>query len=150
MAGFIDRITYISPSNFEYIKELENQKVLGIDSSLQRKDIFFLAMALGLESPKDLPKQHDFIRNSYFKEEGEALLRAVNIGTAESENEIDEKTNLNNGIKYCEKCAEGGFAKLRELVAESTYSGDFSEDVLEKKLLVQLKFKFKQYFKDNL
>ena len=102
---------------------------------LETKDIFLLAVALGMNSPTDIKGKRDgFTRTSYIKARDKSLLASLLLGKAENQDEIDKLANDDLSYEEAEKCAESGFAVLKEMIE----SASFDEELLEKRIIAQL------------
>ena len=128
-----DRV-FINRNNREIINEWVDQKVLGINM-LDAKDIFLLAVALGLNAPTEIqgPKE-GYVRMQYFKTFDKSLIAATLLGKMGNENQIDQYANLEVNCDEAEKCAETGFVKLKQLINES----EGNSELLEKRIIKQL------------
>ena len=134
-----DRL-YINVQYRDQIEIWKEKKILGIDM-LETKDIFLLAVALGINAPTDIKGKRDgFTRTSYIKARDKALLASLLLGKAENQEEIDKLANDDLSYDEAEKCAEAGFEILKEMIE----SASFDEELLEKRILAQLNLLYEQ------
>lgn len=122
-------ILNISKKHREFIDKCKKNNILF--NTLENKDIFFIAVAMGMDSPQELDKKEDFIRSEYIYSSDKALLISLLIGNNETIDEI----NMEKCYLEAEKCAEAGFKKLSELVENSNWD----KHIIEKELLAQEK-----------
>lgn len=134
-----DRL-YINVRYRDQIEIWKEKKILGIDM-LETKDIFLLAVALGINAPTDIKGKRDgFTRTSYIKARDKALIASLLLGKAEDQEEIDKLANDDLSYDEAEKCAEAGFEILKEMIE----SASFDEELLEKRILAQLNLLYEQ------
>lgn len=124
---------YIADENRDYINTHGN--ILDFEAT-QRKEIFFLTMALGMDEPKKLPtKKTGWILNKTFDTRDQALIQALRLGAADvNEENINNFTNFEKCIDYAEQCSEAGFEKLRQMVADA----DGDNTTLQDRLMNEL------------
>ncbi len=141
-----DRLN-ISKENNNFVEELKEKGILDIDSSYSNKDIFLLAAALGIDSPKNLEGgKFGFVRLEYIHSYEKALISAITLGDKKNQNEIDKFSDSEIEYANSERCAQSGFETLKEIVKES--QGD--EDLLCDKLMSKLDFLYQKNIKSNL
>ena len=125
-----DRL-YINVLYRDQIDVWKEKKVLGIDM-LENKDIFLLAVALGMGSPVEIQGKRDgFIRTSYIKSRDKSLLASLLLGKLESQEDIDRFANDDLAYEEAERCAESGFAILKNMID----SAACDEELIEKRVL---------------
>jgi hypothetical protein len=135
-----DRL-YINVLYRDQIDVWKEKKVLGIEM-LENKDIFLLAVALGMGSAAEIQGKRDgFIRTSYIKSRDKSLLASLLLGKLESQEDIDKYANDDLAYEEAEKCAEAGFAILKDMIE----SASFDEELIEKRVLAQLNLLYEQY-----
>ena len=128
-----DRV-FINKSYRDYINEWNDQKTLGINM-LEAKEVFLLAVALGLNSPSDIQgTKEGYVRLQYFKTFDKALIASTLLGKRENASQVDKYANLDTNYDEAEKCAETGFLKLKALIDES----EGNQELLEKRIMKQL------------
>lgn len=132
-----DRI-YINNDYKAKIDALKQKGILGIDNTVDNKEIFELAVALGCANPKTGQFQYGYVRNDYLKAKDKAILSSLLLGEATTDVEINNNANLEKCILYCQKCAESGFEKLFEYVDEA----NDDNSILEKRWFALLDYLF--------
>lgn len=128
-----DRL-YINTLYRDQIEIWKEKKILGIDL-LETKDVFLLAVALGMNAPADIKGKRDgFTRTSYIKSRDKSLMASLLLGKTENQEHIDKYANDDLTYEEAERCAEAGFAILKEMIETAGYD----EELLEKRILSQL------------
>lgn len=128
-----DRL-YINIAYRDEIERWKSKQILGIEL-LDTKDIFMLAMALGMNNPQDIQGKKDgFTRTSYIKSRDKAIMSVLLLGKDGNKDNIDSLTEDDAIFDEAERCAELGFAILKEMIDSA--NGD--EELLEKRLLSKL------------
>ena len=128
------------------IKFCIENKLLGIHM-LDTKDIFLLAVALGLNDPKEIQGKKDgYVRASYIKTYDKALLSSILLGIEENKDNVDTYANMDINFDEAERCAETGFMKLKEMIDSA--NGD--AELFEKRILSELKFLYQKNVATNL
>ena len=130
-----DRI-YINNDHRAFIDDLKKKNVLGLDNTVDNKDIFELAVALGCLTPKSGSFQYGYVRNTYLKAQDKAILSSLLLGEASTDIDVNNNANLERCIEYCQKCAESGFEKLSKDVIDANYDNE----TLENRWLAQLDY----------
>ena len=130
-----DRIYY--PRKFkQFNQSLTNHeiKTLGLDN-LSKLDLFKLAVAYGLDNPKDFDgaKEGLFLLKDIKSTYDQSLFNTVKLGIANNNDEIDEYCNLELNYDEAERCANSGFEKLKDLVELNQ-----DEELLIKKMIREL------------
>ncbi len=140
-----DRI-YINASLRDgLLKECHKKKILGLDI-MNNKDIFLLAVALGLNSPEDIQgKKDNYFLLKDIKAYDLAFFGAILLGKPENKDKIDQFANANVNYDEAERCAEAGFKKLKELID----SADGDNELLEKRVLKELQFLYQKNVASN-
>lgn len=114
---------------------------------LDTKDIFLLAVALGLNDPKEIQGKKDgYVRASYIKTYDKALLSSILLGIEENKDNVDTYANMDINFDEAERCAETGFMKLKEMIDSA--NGD--AELFEKRILSELKFLYQKNVATNL
>ena len=93
------------------IEEMKNNDVLGFDIA-EGKDIFLIAVALGINSPSPLKNKVGLFLNTALKTADRALLASVYLGTAKNDANIDFYADWEKSIDLCEESAESGYQIL--------------------------------------
>ena len=128
------------------LKNCIDNEVLGIHM-LEAKDIFLLAVALGLDDPKEIQGKKDgYFRTSYIKTYDKALLSSILLGVEENKENVDTYANLDVNYDEAERCAETGFMRLKETIDSA--NGD--SELLEKRILSQLNFLYQKNVASNI
>lgn len=130
-----DRIYY--PRKYKQFNQaLTNHeiKTLGLDN-LSKLDLFKLAVAYGLDDPKDFEgaKEGLFLLKDIKSTYDQSLFNTVKLGIAEDNDEIDEYCDLELNYDEAERCASSGFEKLKNLVESNQ-----DEELLIKKMIREL------------
>lgn len=128
-----DRL-FINVAYRDEIDKWKNKKILGIDL-LDTKDIFLLAVSLGYNNPSEIKGKRDgFTRTSYIKIRDKAMMASIALGKKENQSSVDSYANDDASFDEAERCAEAGFAILKEMIDSA--NGD--EELLEKRLLSRM------------
>lgn len=112
-----DRI-YTSTQYKTVIDELKEQDVLGLNIA-EGKDIFMLAVALGLENPTQLKNRVGLFLNTALKTADRALIASVLLGTATDDSQLDQMADFDASADLCEQCAEAGYQILQKKYNEA-------------------------------
>jgi len=112
-----DRI-YTSTQYKTVIDELKENDVLGLNIA-EGKDIFMLAVALGLDSPTQLKNRVGLFLNTALKTADRALIASVLLGTATDDTQLDQFANFDASADLCEQCAETGYQMLQKKYNEA-------------------------------
>lgn len=112
-----DRI-YTSTQYKTVIDELKENDVLGLNIA-EGKDIFMLAVALGLDSPTQLKNRVGLFLNTALKTADRALIASVLLGTATDDTQLDQFANFDASADLCEQCAETGYQILQKKYNEA-------------------------------
>lgn len=105
-----DRI-YTSSQYKTVIDELKENDVLGLNIA-EGKDVFMLAVALGLENPTQLKNRVGLFLNTALKTADRALVASVLLGTATEDSQLDDMADFDASADLCEQCAETGYQIL--------------------------------------
>lgn len=112
-----DRI-YTSTQYKTVVDELKEQDVLGLNIA-EGKDIFMLAVALGLENPAQLKNRVGLFLNTALKTADRALIASVLLGTATDDSQLDQMADFDASADLCEQCAEAGYQILQKKFNEA-------------------------------
>ena len=128
------------------LKDWDEENTLGIHM-MGKKDIFLLAVAMGLDTPEDMQGKKD----GYFllkdvKTYDKALFASILLGMPENQDNIDKCANADMNYDASERCAESGFKKLKEFIDAA--GGD--RELLEKRAFSQLKLLYQKNVATNL
>ena len=109
---------YIGAGKKDFINKISLKSIMGLNCT-ENKDIFLLAMALGMDEPKEIEgKRFEFVRYEYIKPWDRAMLSALLLGTMVEGDEVDAYIDFEKSVDLAEKCAENGFDVLEKLVME--------------------------------
>ena len=125
--------------------ELKKKDVLGLNLA-EGKDIFMLAVALGLNSPAQLKSKEGLFLNTALKTADRALMASVLLGTVTDEAQLDEYANLELSADLCEQCAEAGYQVLQRLYNDA----DCNADLLERRLLRDMELLYMRYIEADI
>ncbi len=127
-----DRV-YINSGYRSDIEEMKDTDLLGF-KLVENKESFMLAVALGLDSPEPVKNRDGWFLMKNLKTTDKALLAAVLLGTAESDDDVDCFSDLEKSLDLCEQCAEKGYEELRQRVLDS----QMDRELLERRMLKEL------------
>lgn len=118
-----DRI-YINLKHREFLNEMDQNNTLGFHL-VNKKEIFLLAVALGLNEPKEINGKKD----GYFllkdvKSSDRAYFASITLGNIKDEKDVDKYANDEINYEEAEKCAERGFEILKQKIDESAGNED--------------------------
>lgn len=135
----------ISEKYRSFLDILKEKNALGFEL-LDNKDVFLLAVSLGLNNPTNPQKKFGFIRKTYIKTSEKALFGSVLLGTAITDDEVNQSADFEKSIELCEKCAEAGFKKLKEKYDNA----DCDIDLLERRMLKDLDLLYTQNIENDI
>lgn len=139
-----DRI-FINLAMRDSIKEWDEKNTLGMHF-LEAKDVFLLAVALGLNNPEDIKGKKDgYFLLKNVKTYDKALFASILLGKPENSDEVDKYANADVNYNESERCAESGFKKLKEFIDRA--NGD--QELLEKHALTELKLLYERNVGSN-
>ena len=114
---------------------------------LETKDIFLLAVALGLDKPEEMSGKKDgYFLLKNVKTYDKALFSSILLGMPEHKDETDKYANADINYDEAERCAEAGFKEIKKLIDDA--SGD--KELLEKRAFFQLNFLYQKNVATNL
>ena len=139
-------IIYINEQYRSFIDELKANDVLGF-KLLDNKESFMLAVALGINQPTECKKKRfGWTRKSYIKTADKAMWASVLLGTATTDEEINQYADLDKSIELCEQCAETGFDILKQQYEKA--EGD--AEVFERRMLKALDLLYTQNVENDI
>ena len=139
-------IIYINEKYRSFIDELKAKDVLGFKLR-DNKESFMLAVALGVNQPTECKKKRfGWTRKSYIKSADKAMWASVLLGTATTDEEINQYADLDKSIELCEQCAETGFEILKQQYDKA--EGD--AELFERRMMKALDFLYTQVVEDNI
>lgn len=115
------------------IDELKKKDVLGL-GIVEGKDIFMLAVALGLQDPQPLKNRQGLFLKTALKTADKALMAGVLLGTVADDSQIDDNADLDKSMDICEQCAETGY----QLLVKKYNDANCDTDLLERRMLKEL------------
>ena len=122
------------------LRECDEKNVLGMHM-METKDIFLLAVALGLNAPEEMRGKKDgYFLLKNVKAYDLALFASILLGMPENKDNIDRYANAEINYDEAERCAEAGFKKLRDFID----SADGDKELLEKRALSELRFLYQK------
>lgn len=133
-----DRI-FTSKQYKNVIDDLKKNDVLGL-KIVENKDIFMLAVALGLHSPTPLKTREGLFLNTALKTADKALMASVLLGTVTDDSKIDEYADQDMSSDFCEQCAESGYQFLQKKYNDV----DCDSELLERRMLKELELLYTQ------
>lgn len=139
-----DRV-YINSNYRSLIEEMKNSDLLGF-GLVETKEIFMLAVALGLDDPEEVKHKDGYFLTKYLKTADRAMVAAVLLGTAINDDEIDTFADLDQSLDLCEKCAESGFRELKKKINEARSD----RELLERRFMKELDLWYMQYIESAL
>ena len=139
-------IIYINEKYRSFIDELKANDVLGF-KLLDNKESFMLAVALGVNQPTECKKKRfGWTRKSYIKSADKAMWASVLLGTATTDEEINQYADLDKSIELCEQCAETGFEILKQQYDKA--EGD--AELFERRMLKALDLLYTQMVENDI
>lgn len=139
-------IIYINEKYRSFIDELKTNDVLGF-KLLDNKESFMLAVALGVNQPTECKKKRfGWTRKSYIKSADKAMWASVLLGTATTDEEINQYADLDKSIELCEQCAETGFEILKQQYDKA--EGD--AELFERRMMKALDLLYTQMVENDI
>ncbi len=139
-------IIYINEKYRSFIDELKTNDVLGF-KLLDNKESFILAVALGVNQPTECKKKRfGWTRKSYIKSADKAMWASVLLGTATTDEEINQYADLDKSIELCEQCAETGFEILKQQYDKA--EGD--AELFERRMMKALDLLYTQMVENDI
>ena len=141
-----DRIYINGALRDGWLKEWDEKNYFGMHM-LETKDIFLLAVALGLDKPEEMSGKKDgYFLLKNVKTYDKALFSSILLGMPEHKDETDKYANADINYDEAERCAEAGFKEIKKLIDDA--SGD--KELLEKRAFFQLNFLYQKNVATNL
>ena len=131
-----DRV-YTSSQYREVVDGLKKNDVLGLNI-VEGKDIFMLAVALGLDNPTQLKNKIGLFLNTALKTADKALMASVLLGTVTDDSQLDEYADQDLSVDLCEQCAESGY----QLLLKKYNDADCDPDLMERRMIKELELLF--------
>lgn len=118
----------ISGASWEIVRKMKEHKLLSIGKSegdSNNKDIYLLAVALGLDHPGEKMSNIDsYTRVTNFRPQDRSLITSVLLGTADEDSDISSYCGLKNAFDYCKQFTDAGFRAIDRFAAEANYDPD--------------------------
>ena len=131
-----DRV-YTSSQYRSAVDALKESDVLGM-KIVDGKDIFMLAVALGLDDPSQPRNKIGLFLNTALKTSDKALMASVLLGTVNDDSNLDEYADFDKSADLCEQCAETGY----QVLLRKYNDADCDSDLLERRMIKELEFLF--------
>ena len=118
----------ISEESREVVRKLKEHGLLSLgkgEGDSNNKDIYLLAVALGLGKPTErMNNPSSWTRISYFEIEDKALIRSVLLGTLDNAKDIINHCDLKEAFNYCRQFTDAGFQRIDNFAAKASYDPD--------------------------
>lgn len=116
----------ISEASRAVIARLKDHNLLAIgksDNDTNTKDIYLLAVALGLSSPIETSNKgaESYTRTIYFKSDDKALLTAALLDTIKDTTEITDFCDSKKAFAYSKGFTNAGFQEIDRIAADGLY-----------------------------
>ena len=139
-----DRL-YVSPDYKSVVDGLREKDVLGL-KIVENKEIFMLAVALGLGEPVQLKKKEGLSLYTALKTADKALIASVLLGTVSNSEDIDSYANFDASAELCEQCAETGYNLLQKKYNDA----GCDEQLFERRLMKELEMLYIKNVEANI
>lgn len=124
----------------EYLETLYSESVLGLSKTIENKDVAMFIAALGIDSPTEITQRDGGgwfrVENVTRYSDDKAFICSFLLGTAKTDEEVNQFSKLEEYINYMERCAENGFHVLNEMIQDV----NGNNELLERKLMQHLDF----------
>jgi len=127
-----DRL-YVSPEYKSVIDGLKEKDVLDFRIT-ENKEIFMMAVALGLSDPKPLKKRDGLSLYTALKTADKSLIASVLLGTLANSDNVDEYADFDKSAELCEQCAESGYLILQQKYNDA----GCDEELFERRMIKEL------------
>ena len=122
------------------LRECAQKNILGMHM-METKDIFLLAVALGLNFPEEMKGKKDgYFLLKNVESYDLALFASILLGVPENRDNIDRYANAEVNYDEAERCAEAGFKKLKEFIELA----DGDKELLEKRAFSELQLLYQK------
>ena len=132
----------ISEGSRDVVKKMKEHGLLSLgmgEGDSNNKDIYLLAVALGLGSPTErMVAPQSWTRTNYFEMEDKALIQAALLGSLNSSEDIASHCDLKEAFNYCRQFTDAGFQKIDKFAAE----GSYDPDLMVRKMLDYVESKY--------
>lgn len=127
-----DRL-FVSPDYKSVVDGLKEKDVLGLQI-VENKEIFMLAVALGLGNPIQLKKKDGLSLYTALKTADKALIASVLLGTISDSEDVDSYADFDASAELCEQYAEAGYSVLQKRFNDA----GCDEELFERRLMKEL------------
>lgn len=124
---------YVSPDYKSVVDGLKEKDILGL-KIIENKEVFMLAVALGLDDPTQLKKKDGLSLYTALKTADKALIASVLLGTVSDSEDVDSYANFDASTDLCEQCAETGY----NILLKKYNDAGCDEELFERRLLKEL------------
>ena len=125
----------ISESSREVVARLKEHNLLSMgkgEMDTNNKDIYLLAVALGLDSPEEkLSKPESWVRTVNFRDDDKSLAIAAYMATALDSDSVGKYCDLRDAFAYCKCRTDAGFRAIDSFASEAMYD----PELMVKKML---------------
>ena len=125
----------ISENGREVVTRLKEHGLLSMGKSemdTNNKDIYLLAVALGLDSPEErLNKPESWVRMVNFRDFDKHLAIAAYMATAPDSDSVGRYCDQREAFAYCKQYTDAGFRAIDTFASESMYD----PELMVKKML---------------
>ncbi len=125
----------ISEGSREVITKMKAHNLLSIgtgEGDSNNKDIYLLAIALGLENPTDkMSKPESWTRTVYFSGFEKSLVKAAYLGNIADSDDISDYCDIREAFAYCKMLTDEGFLEIDKFAQEALYD----PELMVKKML---------------
>lgn len=140
---------HISEESRDVVRKMKEHDLLSLgtgEGDSNTKDIYLLAVALGLDSPPEkLNKPYPWTRASYFGTEDKALIMSVLFGTLnDAADDVAAHCDTKEAFGYCRQLTDAGFRRLDEFAADAMYD----PDLMARKMLDYVDSKYDEVIKE--
>ena len=125
----------ISEGSREIVVKMKEHNLLSIgkgEGDSNNKDIYLLAIALGLENPTDrMSRPESWTRTINFDEFDKSLVKAAYLGSVADGDNISQYCDIREAFSYCKKLTDAGFIEIDKFAHEALYD----PELMVKKML---------------
>ena len=125
----------ISEGSREVVAKMKEHNLLSIgkgEGDSNNKDIYLLAIALGLENPVDkMSRPESWTRTVNFGGFDKSLVKAAYLGTAADGDDISRYCDAREAFSYCKMLTDAGFLEIDKFAQEASYD----PELMVKKML---------------
>ena len=115
----------ISERSRDIVTKMKEHNLLSIgkgEGDSNTKDIYLLAVALGLDQPIiKMIKPESWTRTIYFNSSDKSLIRAALLATATDSDDIAAYCDTKEAFNYCKQLTDAGFQSIDEFASSAMY-----------------------------